>query len=89
MEELPPFSCYKYCILWVVPIHEFFSASGPVMNTMDAGYKDITEVTDGENWDDEVEDLENPYDVQYGRFQILPLASHSMVTFYLWNKSTK
>ena len=59
------------------------------MNTMDAGYKDITEVTEGENWDDEVEDLENPYDVQYGRFQILPLASHSMVTFYLWNKSTK
>ncbi|XP_061181833.1 leucine-rich repeat protein soc-2 homolog [Saccostrea echinata] len=38
----------------------------PVSNMMDEGYKAVTEATEAEeNWDDELEDVDNPFDVQY------------------------
>lgn len=38
----------------------------PVPNTMDDGYKAIA--MEGENWDNELEEVMDPFNVQYGKF---------------------
>lgn len=40
----------------------------PVSNTMDAGYKAIAGAMEGENWDDELEEVMDPFNCQYGKF---------------------
>lgn len=40
----------------------------PVSNTMDDGYKAIAGAMEGENWDDELEEVVDPFNVQYGKF---------------------
>lgn len=42
------------------------SVAEPVTNTMDDGYKAIA--MEGENWDDELEEVVDPFNVQYGKF---------------------
>lgn len=40
----------------------------PVSNTMDDGYKAIAGAMEGENWDDELEEVVDPFNIQYGKF---------------------
>lgn len=44
------------------------SVAEPVTNTMDDGYKAIAGAMEGENWDDELEEVVDPFNVQYGKF---------------------
>lgn len=47
------------------PIFQPRNVTEPVSNTMDDGYKAIAGAMEGENWDDELEEVMDPFNVQY------------------------